>query len=574
MIDIQPQYGPLTKLLSGRLFRIPDYQRAYSWTSKQRADLFSDIRKLAKSNDDNIHFMATLVALRRETRTIITDNYQVVEVVDGQQRLTTLIILLKATTLGLDRTDSLQERIGHELDETLVKPDQASLLLLQTNHDSGHHFADYLRKGVHSSSDTAATIADRELLKGIEECEAFVDQWKTGRALADLVSLLKNRLTFIFHEIAQEATVYTVFEVLNSRGLDVSWFDRLKSMLMGIAFETGTGNEKEIIEELHHLWRDIYACIGLRQGLSSEALRFAATLQLPTRPNRPLSEEDAAELLRSRSQSGCSAVVETTKWVKAVTEAVDRLWADNRRNAVRQISQARLLAVALYLRTDLEAKELESLLRRWENVTFRIYGMLRNDARTRVGDYVRLAWRTLNEVPSGSGIPDDVLRQLGRGKLTANDIHGELAKIGAEFPIDRAIENLRKANCYTEWQEELRYFYFRYEEHLARKAGQIFDNEQWNRIWIANAADSIEHMMPQSAGSDELVHRLGNLVLLPPKLNSKLGAKKPKEKRADYEQTGLFIAQEAAGFLGHWTARAIKTREEALLDWARQEWTD
>lgn len=556
MIDIQPQYVALSKLLSGRLFRIPEYQRAYSWTSKQRRDLFDDINTVAESTDDTIHFMATVVGLRRERRTIITDDYQVVEVVDGQQRLTTLILLLKATALSLDRADALQDRVGRELDETLVKPDQASLLLLQTNHDTGHHFADYLRKGVHSSWDKATTIADRELLRGMEECELFVQDWKHSRHLSELVALLKNRLTFIFHEISQEAIVYTVFEVLNSRGLEVSWFDRLKSMLMGIAFKTGLGNQKEIIDELHNLWRDIYTCIGLRQGMSNEALRFAATLQMTTKPNKPLSEEDAAELLRERAQSGGNAVVETTKWLKSVTEAVDRLWADNRRNAVRQISQARLLAVALHLRKDLSPRDLERTLRRWENLTFRIYGMLRNDSRTRVGDYVRLAWRTLNE------------------QLSQTDIHAELAKIGAEFPLNEAIDSLRKVNCYSEWQEELRYFFFRYEEYLARQNGQIFDNEQWNRIWLASAADSIEHIMPQSAGSDELVHRLGNLVLLPPKLNSKLGAKKPKEKRLEYQKTGLLIAIQVADSLDHWNASAVKTREDALLDWAANEWAD
>jgi hypothetical protein len=57
---------------------------------------------------------------------------------------------------------------------------------------------------------------------------------------------VKNRLTFIFHELDDEATVYTVFEVLNSRGLAVPWFDRLKSLLMGIAFEHGSGNKSEV----------------------------------------------------------------------------------------------------------------------------------------------------------------------------------------------------------------------------------------------------------------------------------------------------------------------------------------
>ena len=75
-------------------------------------------------------------------------------------------------------------------------------------------------------------------------------------------------------------------------------FDSLKSMLMAIVFEADTGNKSEIIHEVHQLWADIYGYLGIRLGKSTEALRFAATLRLEHRPNRPLGEEDAGILLQ------------------------------------------------------------------------------------------------------------------------------------------------------------------------------------------------------------------------------------------------------------------------------------
>ena len=565
MIEIQPQHVTLEQLLYGRLFRIPQYQRTYSWHRKQRQDLFEDIQRTWAAGKERSHFMATIVGLRRKKRTIMTKEHQVTEVVDGQQRITTLVLLLKAIAKALDRSESGGKRIGQELDETLVKPDRASLLLLQTNHDSSHYFADYLRNGNHPPSESADTLADRELLSAIEDCEKFVVDWQgDGNSLDDLVSLLKNRLTFVFHEIGDEALVYTVFEVLNSRGLDVSWFDRLKSMLMAVVFEAETGNKSEIIDEVHQLWTDIYGCVGLRLGLSTESLRFAATLRTPDYPpNRSLSEEDATELLRKQSKDGPDKVIETTKWLKAVTEAVDQLRADRRRNAVTEIAQARLVATAVNLRQDLTEDEKTEILRRWENVTFRIYGMLRKDARTAVGDYVRLAWRIIQQ------------------KLPAAAILERLSGIGAGFPIAEAAKNLEETNCYEGWQEELRYFFYRYEEHLARKAGQNFNNEQWNRIWQSSAADSIEHIRPQSwwasiglESTPDEVHRLGNLLILPPRLNSKLGAKAPKEKAHEYRNTGLLLAQQVADCLHSWSFKATEERETALLEWARQEWAD
>lgn len=258
MISIQPQYLSLAKLFSGRLFRIPQYQRAYSWKSKQREDLFSDICKTHAKGVGGGHFMAATVCLRREMQTLGTDEYQVLEVVDGQQRMTTLVILLKAIALRLDRSERPDARIGEELDELLVKAEADALLLLQTNHDSSHHFAKYLRTGVHGPSAGASTLADRELLKAIEDCEQFVEKWTLTGPLSALVALLKNRLYFLLHEINDEQSVYTVFEVLNSRGLDVSWLDRLKSILMGAAFELDGANKAEVIRELHTVWRDIF----------------------------------------------------------------------------------------------------------------------------------------------------------------------------------------------------------------------------------------------------------------------------------------------------------------------------
>src|ERR1700731_2518932 len=101
MIAIHPQYLSLSKLLDGRLFRIPEYQRAYSWTSDERQDLFGDMLRIPAKGPDEGHFMTAVVYLRRKQEILGTDEFHVVEVVDGQQRLPTLIILLNWLKLRL-----------------------------------------------------------------------------------------------------------------------------------------------------------------------------------------------------------------------------------------------------------------------------------------------------------------------------------------------------------------------------------------------------------------------------------------------------------------------------------------
>jgi hypothetical protein len=558
MLNIQPQYLTLTKLLDERLFRIPEYQRAYSWTSVQRNDLFGDIQKMNAKGPDEGHFMAAVVCLRREKQVLGTDEYHVVEVVDGQQRLTTLIILLNVIRLALKKQDKAEAKLARELSELLVKVEGDELLLLQTNHDSSNHFATFLRKGTAQPSGSAKTLADREILKAIEDCQQFVTNWTEGGGpLVSLAALLKNRLFFLLHEVDDEKSVYTVFEVLNSRGLDVSWIDRLKSILMGTAFELKNANQPGLIHDLHTTWREIYEVIGLRQGLSTESLRFAATLRAPESQNRPLGEEDSVELLRALAHSA-KQIREQAAWLLRVATACDLVTASPRLNAVTRISQARLLATAIHLRTDISEKQRATLLARWEKVSFRIYAMLGNDARTRVGDYVRLAWRITNE------------------NLPVKEIDAELGEIGSNFTIEDAVNQLRNDNCYEGWENELRYFMFRYEEHLAKAQNLNFSNEQWEKIWMVSPSESIEHIWARSNAPDKIKHRLGNLVLLPPKLNSTLQDDPAKSKVGSYRKTGLLIAGEVADTIesNGWKARQVEEREEALLEWAATEWAD
>ena len=563
MMEIQPQHIKLWDLLSNRLFRIPQYQRAYSWGTRQRNDLFQDITKSYSKGNDATHFMATVVGMRREKQpTIFGDQYQVVEIVDGQQRLTTIILLLKAISKALDRSDAIEGHIAEDIDRTLLKPDKVTQLLLQTNHDSIGYFSNYITEGKLSSPGTAKTLADRQLLTAMVECEEFVAEWQSGRQpLVKLVEYLRNRLTFIFHEIGDEALVYSVFEVLNSRGLEVSWFDRLKSMLMAVVFESEIGTKSEQIEVVHGTWTNIYKVIGLRLGLSTEALRFSATLRSRSRPSRALGAESAVHSLMAQSED-VHKVIETSNWILSVTEAVDALRADRRRNAVTQIAHARLVAVAVNLREDLDSGDKKKILQRWENVTFRIFGIYGRDARTAVGDYVRLAWNIWNR------------------NMSAERILSELSGIGKPYPSNEESvrRELGKRNAYGEslTLEELRYFFHRYEEHLSGEAGQNFSNKHWNHIWEATVTDSIEHIAPQSRERN-YIHWLGNLTMLPPKLNSKLQDKSPKYKAPYYTKTGLLDAGDVAKRInsnGKWNQKKVLGREDELLKWAAQEWSD
>lgn len=551
---LNPKHLTLNELLQGRLFRILDYQRAYAWGWKQRTDLFNDILEVHRSRQD--HFMATVVSLARDKRRIVADEYQAVDVVDGQQRLTTFIILLKAVEKVLDPEKGDEGKIKREIQELLVKGDDHALLLLQTNHDSSSIFVDYIRAGKIPAGE-ASTTADKNLVEAAKECEVFVKEWRANSNLIELVAILRNELSLIYHELTDEATVYRVFEVLNSRGLDVKWIDKLKSQLMALIFtHSETGTRAEALKEMRSIWQDIYRVLGLRGDLGDEALRFAGTWKLETRPNRILSQEDAESTLTVVAGTQLSTITDAGRWLKSVVEAVQRLDRNNRLRAVTQVAHARFLATAILLREFPKATEQE-LMARWERVTFRVFGLGGADTRHKVGDYVRLSYDILAE------------------RLSPEAISKQMETLGSGYSIDEVLENADWSESYNGWTEELRYLLYRYDEHLCKQAGEGLNATQWNKIWEVDPSRSIEHIQPQSSEL-RYVHHLGNLTMLPPGINSSLKDRPPKDKATNYQGCGLRGTLEVGKLIakakGGWGEKAVKSRAEEIEKFIREEW--
>jgi len=578
---IQPEFKPLIVILSDKLFRIPEYQRHYSWQTKQRNELFEDIKKLQAARekyDERTHFMATIVCLKTKDKEQVGSNtFYVYDIVDGQQRLTTLVILLKAISLKLRNDEQLDE--AKELDKLLVK-DDGRLIILQNNHDNRLILRDYLKNGNEPQADSIQTVADKNIFQAIKDCEKFINCHSN---VVDLLALVKNYLYFIFQSLEDKGAVYTIFEVLNSRGLDVDWLDKCKSLLMGLLYEYASSPENndlfsQHLNELHSYWSDIYREIGLQNIPGHEIIRFAATLKEESGAGRPLSAEDTLEFFKndctkvSSNDLVINKIIENTVWLKNITSCLSKLYADKRRNAVTDITQARLLAVAIMLRKDLREEERNSLLEQWERTSFKIYGLFRKDSRTKVGEYVRAAKKIRKDA-----------------NATVNDLLNTIARIGSDFPIDTAVEELKKHDFYSNWQKELQYFFFRYEEYLAKMNGTQLDKIIWNEIWESNPNNTIEHILPQDKSKPcwnhftedehrELVHSMGNLCLLAPRLNSEAGNKGFSDKKETYKKASLMLLNEIVSDNGVersvWDKDAINYRREQLIKFAMEQWED
>ncbi|MCM3359375.1 DUF262 domain-containing protein [Psychrobacillus sp. MER TA 171] len=582
MQQLNPMYLSFDEMLQKRLFEIPTYQRAYSWNTKQRNELFSDITKLYESpeyKEGRTHFMATVVChsqMREEAYD--TDVFSILNIVDGQQRITTLIILLKAIHKKMLELDNIKyRRTIFYLEELMVKDDNKKLILIQTNHNSSIALREYLLKGVHPTEDKVTTHAIKTLKSGFMDCERFVENWCEKHEILDLLMLIRNKLFFILHILNDEGSVYTVFEVLNSRGLDVDWLDKCKSMLLGIAFEKLSKNAmvfEDRLKWLHEYWGKIYEVIGITNIPGDEIVRFAATLYNPQESSKVVRIDDAIEYFKEICDKDPERVIDISQWLAEVTSELKILYTDKKKKAVTKIIQARLLAVAINLSPHLSTEQSDDLMKYWEKITFRVFGLYRKDSRHQVGEFVRLACFLMG------------FKEYERANKYSNHRYkgakDSILEIAKQFPLKEIGKTLGEEDSYSQWKVELRYFLYNYEKDLAKNTNLLFSQKAWENIWSMNIEDTIEHIYPQveslawrgkvTKRKQFHCNRIGNLMLLPRKTNSKVSNQGYIAKSVEYKKTDILAAKDLVENYEDWDYKSIEHRTQKLISWANIYW--
>lgn len=164
-------------VFAGRLLEVPDYQRGYSWEKEQLRDFIEDLELLG---DGKEHYTGTLVLHPHANRKSRMDSqgrsYLSADIVDGQQRLTTIVLLLDAIRRELNSQrilDSLAEGIGTNYLSVKDLSGQP-LLRLQLNGDTNDYWRDEVL--AERALGSAATIASHRRLSLAHEIFRTVDR--------------------------------------------------------------------------------------------------------------------------------------------------------------------------------------------------------------------------------------------------------------------------------------------------------------------------------------------------------------------------------------------------------------
>ncbi len=251
----------IVKLLSQNLLEIPRNQRKYVWGKTNWADLLSDIVFIVDNNCQSQHFLGSIV-LRSEEDVNGLEKYSII---DGQQRTITIILFLLALIRLFKENDMKEDADGTF--QYLFFKDRKNiehLVLHSENHLPVTDLSNVIRKAG-KETDIAQVLADVSVTKSDkifkDGFEYFYDALRSlaNKKGAEYLVKIKDSLLdarFIRINADSDADAYTVFEILNARGLGLEGYELLKNYIMRYI------TPKEKVDEVKVKWASIEQKLG------------------------------------------------------------------------------------------------------------------------------------------------------------------------------------------------------------------------------------------------------------------------------------------------------------------------
>ena len=601
----------LRQLFNERRFRVPDYQRGYSWDKSNIADFLDDLKYLSA---ERVHYTGTMVlhthGREHDTTDRGGDPLQLTDIVDGQQRLTTAVILLDCIRRALNGIGqvALADGIKTRFITTLDEGDQP-IHRLTLNSGTNTFFqryvlADELSQDTPDISSEVRLKSARLLMdEYVQDEVSKLDHDQARSWLRELEHKITNRLRFSLYEVDSDADVGIIFEVMNDRGKPLTQLEMVKNYMLYAGVSLGVVDR--LTAQVNEAWSNILSRLMRadlersqdedrllrthwvtkysprprdRKGIHSVKARFDVRRGDGSRERLIAQLSDYVNDLEQTSVPFCDANKPSVTGAFASLEAAPSEhaevveWSSKIARLGTPVSfQPLLIAVRLRHPQD-AAKYLESL-KLCEAYAFRVWTI--QGARSNAGQS-RL-FRKAHELRTSQTSFEDVL----------NSIKDELAWRCGDVEFNRLLTQRVEDRRWYGWRG-LKYFLYEYEVHLAKL--RMGDPEvKWETIDRADLADSIEHILPQSIEnvpywtdrfSDEdhrrFRHDIGNLTLS--RFNSSLSNRPFPEKKGQpgeerrYRSSPFFQERDLADY-EDWTPATIVERRQRLIDWALQRWS-
>ena len=281
----------LTDLFNRSIFRIPDYQRGYSWEELQLEEFWSDILNLLPNRD---HYTG-MISLKKLDGEYTSDekwnderwlldnwNYNAYHVVDGQQRLTTFIILINEIVLFYKRINPDKEMNQifinsiplNKIEEDFLvisKPDSADIIkTFKFGYEVDNPSYEFFKHKI-LGEPNSGLLNETFYTLNLENAKKFFSDRlqeeydKNGiHSIEDIFRKITQKLKFNMYYIDNDFNVFVAFETMNNRGKRLSNLELLKNRLIYLStiFSDEEDNKKAIRKNINNTWKDVYGYLG------------------------------------------------------------------------------------------------------------------------------------------------------------------------------------------------------------------------------------------------------------------------------------------------------------------------
>lgn len=524
----------LKDLFNGdRIFNIPKYQRTYAWKDENLEYFLED---LLNQRGEKSYFLGTLLFHQKNNR----GEYEVIDVVDGQQRLTTIMIFMKSIIQILQNKNST--KVTNKTFSRYIYDGENYNLELENEDNS------FLQNAI--LNDNEASIQETPSQKRLMEAKIYFQKELSSlniEVLERLMEILINS-DVILYIVDKISDATQIFELLNDRGRKLTSLEGIKSFLMyRIGCLDLKDDGEQAINSIQDNFSAIYRLIEKNSINENDLLRYHT---IAFENSKTDDYNNSAKFIKTKI-NGLFNTETDIKIKEEIIEYVDRLKKsfnlyeqikNNKQNCIKmddlimigRINPFYPLMMNIY---DKDKERLNDFIASLVKFTFRatLIG-LRNDNE---GFYTHIRKN------------EDFSKLF---QLVINDNWWNINK--------RVSEVLEYRNFY-EWVNKnmVRYILFSYENNLRTIKGysrltleNYFSNNKREKL-------SIEHITAQKTKSldfdddfkENYLHSIGNLVIDTVSSNSRKGKKGVDDKMSEFTQAPLMSQNEINKAKTNWT---------------------
>lgn len=545
----------IRKVFETGYYNIPRFQRAYSWEKEQVLEFWNDT--IIDSESD--YFIGSIVVYKI--------NDELFGIVDGQQRLTTITMLLCAVRdfFNVEGFNKLAQGMHALVERPDLKFDNRFILQTETSYP---YFQEHIQSFDEPEINTEIGIEELNLKKAYELIQKSIiteiEIIKSNKQLTkekqkiDVQNKLLEirdkilKLKVIYIELEDEEDAYVIFETLNTRGKDLSVGDLIKNQLTKNIIQKNKGVDipkekwKIIRDNIDSTSRDLdFDTFLLHVWLSK--YEFTTTKTLYKKFKKSISKVEAKTFLDNLVTDSITYKnifdTETRNWNKneeSLKKSLRILYGFN----VTQQTPMVLSIMREYFAKRLKFKYAKEALEAIEHFHYIFTAITSQRSAGGIATMYSQFGRKLSEAKEDE-VKLKVIRQL-KQKMTE--------KIPTFEEFLASFKTLEFTNGYTKKKNIIHYTLSKIDEYYSKNKG----------LEINYNLMTIEHLIPQSLSlkkdvDSSSVGKIGNLILVDSKTNSKLDSKVFAAKKVILQKSNIFLDNEIS-IAKNWNAKEIDER--------------